>query len=81
MATRFWRAREIEGRNFKPVTSSNLRRVRYAENVLQVMFQSGSIYEYTGVPRKVFNQLMRAPSKGQFFYYRIRCEYPYRRVV
>lgn len=44
------------------------------EETLTVDFPTGS-YDYHNVPPDVYNQLMTAPSRGQFFNQYIRDEY------
>jgi len=39
---------------------------------LQVQFQNGAIYSYQGVPPEIYQGLVNAPSKGQYFAYTIR---------
>ena len=45
---------------------------------LEVIFTSGRIYLYDGVPAKVYKDLLAATSKGQFMRYAIIGAYPYR---
>lgn len=63
-----------------PVSSSNLASVGYQDGILEVAFKSGSVYQYTGVPKSVYEALMSAPSHGKFFAAFIRNNYPYRQV-
>jgi hypothetical protein len=64
------------------VQSSALRSVGYdgGQQTLVITFQSGSTYEYGGVPRKVYEELMRAPSKGTYFNAHVKGQYSYRRT-
>ena len=39
---------------------------------LQVQFHNGRTYSYTGVPPEIYDGLLNAPSKGNFFAYNIR---------
>jgi hypothetical protein len=50
------------------VDSSNIEAIGYDEDPqeLHVRFISGGYYVYHDVPRQVFDDLMRAPSKGSF---------------
>lgn len=50
------------------VASSSLAEVGFdAENqVLEVVFRNGAIYQYEGVPAEIHAGLMAAPSQGQF---------------
>lgn len=53
----------------QPVTSSNLASIGYdAENeILEVEFNHGGVYQYFGVPENVYEELMNADSHGQYF--------------
>ena len=64
------------------VASSNVSSIGYDANAqtLEVEFLSGRVYQYYGVPDHVHEQIMQAPSKGQFLNYHIRNSYPYSRV-
>lgn len=69
-------------RSGQNVSSTSLHSVGYDENTgtLEVKFVSGRVYQYYGVPPNMHGQLMRAPSKGQFFNTYIRRSYPFSRV-
>lgn len=66
------------------VESSNLAAARWSDNesiltadhTLEVMFRDGSVYEYRGVPREVFDGLLKASSKGQYHWRNIRDRFP-----
>jgi hypothetical protein len=64
------------------VTSSTIRAVGYDPDslTLEVVFTSGRVYRYHGVPREVHRQLMDAPSKGTCFNGFIRDVYPFTRM-
>lgn len=47
---------------------------------LQILFVSGGLYLYSGVPTDVAEALREAPSKGQYFAGAIKGQYPYQRV-
>jgi hypothetical protein len=51
------------------VRSSNLRSVGYfpEEDILEIEFQNGRIYQYFRVPPEVYDELMRARSHGKYF--------------
>jgi hypothetical protein len=61
------------------VNSSNLVSVGYdaAAQTLEVEFQSGNIYKYFDVPETVYQSLMTADSKGEFFHDNILKEFDY----
>ena len=68
--------------NRHQVASSNIRAVGYdaMTQTLEVEFQSGSVYQYYGVPEFMHNEIMHASSKGQFLNQYIKNAYPYSRV-
>ena len=45
--------------------------------VLEIIFNNGSIYQYRGVPRDVYDEMLRAESKGRYFQDNIREEFDY----
>ena len=47
---------------------------------LFVTFNDGDRYVYVGVPGEVHRSFLDADSKGQFFAYEIRDQYPYNKV-
>lgn len=47
---------------------------------MEIEFDSGAVYQYLGVPAKIYQQLLRAESKGRFFNCEIRDVYPYVQV-
>ncbi len=65
-----------------PVASTNIEAIGYDEAtlILRVVFRNGSVYEYLGVPLKVFGEFKAAPSKGRFVNSALRRRYRYRRI-
>jgi hypothetical protein len=66
-----------------PVSSSNLTAVGYdAENaILRIQFHSSGLYDYHGVSEDVYQALLAAGSKGQFFDQNIKKGgYPFTKV-
>ncbi|WP_349257237.1 KTSC domain-containing protein [Vitreimonas sp.] len=59
------------------VNSSAISQVEYdaATSTLSVWFTSGKQYDYPGVPATLYQQLLSAPSVGQFFNAHIRDQY------
>ena len=53
----------------QPVKSRILRSVGYDESskILEVEFQTGLIYQYWGVPLKVYQDLMSSDTIGKYF--------------
>ena len=68
--------------NWIDVSSTNLSRVRYDESslTLEIEFQGGRVYQYFDVPKHIFEELLRADSKGKFFHAQIKGHYRYARV-
>lgn len=52
-----------------PANSSNLSSVGFDSNneILEIEFLNGSIYQYFRVPAEIYAGLMSARSKGQYF--------------
>jgi len=66
----------------QPVRSSNICSVGYEPETrtLEVEFNSGGIYQYSGVPETVYQGLMQAISKGSYFHDYIKDRYSCRKV-
>jgi hypothetical protein len=47
---------------------------------LKVVFLSGLVYEYQGVPESVYKEMKAVKSKGTFLNKRIKGSYPYRKL-
>ncbi len=65
-----------------PVTSSNISEIGYDEErrILEVLFHSGSVYQYFDVPPQVYQELINAGSVGQYLNANIKGNYRYARV-
>ncbi len=61
------------------VTSSNIRAVGYEveSQALEIEFNNGSVYEYSGVPENEYEGLMSADSKGTYFNSNIKNKFPF----
>lgn len=68
--------------NRTPVSSSNIASIGYDARTLtlEVEFIGGSIYQYFDVPETVYQEFMRASSKGQFLHTNIKNNYRYMKV-
>lgn len=55
--------------NRQTVESSNLASIGYdaANEILEVEFNHGGVYQYQDVPENVYDGLMNADSHGQYF--------------
>jgi len=66
-----------------PVQSSNLASVGYdsANQILEIEFHHGGIYQYFNVPSRIHDGLMSAGSKGTYFDQNVKkAGYSYNRV-
>jgi len=66
----------------KQVESSNLASIGYDVNneILEVEFKHGGVYQYSDVPVNVYEELMNADSHGVYFSANIRNEYEYKKL-
>ncbi|MCY4305669.1 MAG: KTSC domain-containing protein [Aestuariivita sp.] len=64
------------------VASSNVVPIGYDEQsqTLEIEFLNKSIYRYFNVPKKMYDKLMKEPSKGSFLHIYIKNAYPFSRV-
>ncbi len=67
--------------NRQSVESSNLASIGYdAENeILEVEFNHGGVYQYFNVPENVYDELMNVDSHGVYFSANIRNDYEYQK--
>lgn len=65
-----------------PVDSSNISSIGYDEdsNTLEIEFHSGAVYQYFDVPMNVYQAIMEASSKGQYFAQNIKGYYRFVKV-
>lgn len=65
-----------------PVKSSNVISVGYdeAQEILEVEFKGGSVYQYFSVPIEVYTGMITASSVGSFLATEVKGSYEYRRV-
>lgn len=65
-----------------PASSSDLRSVGYdsSNNILEIEFNSGGIYQYRGVPLATYKKLMSASSHGKYFHAHIKNVCPYTKI-
>ncbi len=52
-----------------PVSSSNISSIGYDSHAcaLEIEFNNGAVYQYAGVPKEEYDELMAASSHGQYF--------------
>lgn len=66
--------------NLVAVKSSNLQAVGWQDGKLRILFQSGSMYDYFGVPASVHGALMAAGSKNEYFTENVKNVFEYEKV-
>jgi DnaJ-class molecular chaperone len=62
-------------------TASGIDDYQYKGVTLKVTFQNGSVYEYFGVPRNVYNKLNNSPTIDRFARRHIFHSHVYRKVM
>jgi hypothetical protein len=62
-------------------TASGIDDYQYKGVTLKVTFQNGSVYEYFGVPRNVYNKLNNSPTIDRFARRHIFHSHIYRKVM
>ena len=62
------------------VESSVISSVAYDNNTLIIKFVSGGIYAYSGVPFNIYDNFLKAESKGKYFLSDIKDRYNYIRL-
>ncbi|AEF45842.1 hypothetical protein SerAS12_2722 [Serratia sp. AS12] len=53
----------------QPVSSSRIISIGYDENaqVLEIQFRDAGIYQYIGVPNRIYQDFVAVVSKGRFY--------------
>lgn len=67
--------------NWSDVESSNLAAVAYQANELFVRFKNGNVFRYDRVPAAIYDGLLGAESKGQYFNAEIKGKYASNQVA
>jgi hypothetical protein len=62
------------------VESSNINSIGYENEVLEIEFKNGVIYQYFDVPEHIHTELMMAGSQGVYLAHNIKGNYRYSRV-
>ncbi|MBK6659502.1 MAG: KTSC domain-containing protein [Proteobacteria bacterium] len=62
-----------------PVTSTNILSVGYDpdQEILEIEFISGTVYQYSGVPNAVYEGILTADSKGKYFHSNVKNAYAF----
>ncbi|HEX3661367.1 MAG TPA: KTSC domain-containing protein [Acidobacteriaceae bacterium] len=64
------------------VNSSNIASVGYDADsqTLEIEFNNGGVYQYSGVPQEIYGGMMSADSKGKYFHANINKTYPFSKL-
>lgn len=64
------------------VESSNLASIGYdaAEQIHEIEFNHGGIYQYYDIPQEEYDELMNEDSHGKYFVNNIKNDYNYKRI-
>jgi hypothetical protein len=67
----------------QPVKSRILRSVGYDDStkILEIEFHTGLVYQYSGVPPKVYADLMHSGEIGKYFSEKVRPRFQTKQVV
>jgi hypothetical protein len=65
-----------------PVISTDIRAIGYDPDsqILEVEFNSGGVYQYSGVSPYEHEGIMNADSKGKYFHSNIKNRYPFSKL-
>ncbi|MEJ8325494.1 KTSC domain-containing protein [Kosakonia sacchari] len=65
------------------VTSSRIASVGYDQRTctLEICFRDKSVYQYQGVPERIFSLFLTVVSKGRFYDGVVKGKYPERKVA
>lgn len=58
----------------QPVLSSWISELNYdpEEQMVILVLKGGKSYEFPGIPQKLYNKWLKAPSKGKFYWRKIK---------
>ena len=64
------------------VNSTSIVSIGYDENsqTLEIEFKNSNVYQYFDVPKNLYDDLISAPSQGQFLTQNIKGNYRYSKV-
>lgn len=71
----------MEKRAVRKVVSSTIRSAKYENEKLEIAFNSGGVYVYSGVPRSLYQGLSEATSPGKFFLEHIKGKYEFQKTA
>ena len=63
------------------VRSSNIRSAGYdRDEIMEVEFENGSVYQYLSVPADVYDRFLQASSKGEFLNTNVKSRFRFRQI-
>jgi len=62
------------------VDSSNVRSIGWEDDTLEVEFNNGGLYQYIGVPKSLFDEMLASNSKGQFLNSKIKTDFDFVKI-
>ena len=65
-----------------PVSSVDITQIGYQEDseILEIQFSRGEVCQYYNVPSVVYNELMKSPTKEDFYHQKIGERFPCSRI-
>ncbi|EMF7823953.1 TPA: KTSC domain-containing protein [Yersinia enterocolitica] len=68
--------------NREPVSSSNIQSIGYdsSDQILEIEFNNGAVYQYFDVPEHVYTELISSPSVGGYLAKSIKGNFRFSRV-
>jgi KTSC domain len=65
-----------------PVTSVDITQVGYQEDseTLEIQFSRGEVCQYYNVPSGIYDELMKSPTKEEYYYTQIGERFPCTRI-
>ena len=64
----------------REVNSSNISKIGYENDTLLVEYKSGTQYRYKNVSTTLYEEFLKAESKGRFMNSNVKGKYEYERV-
>jgi len=58
-----------------PVTSSNISYIGWEDNTLIIKFKNNRVYQYSAVPKEVFDEMLASSSVGSYYHHNIKGHY------
>lgn len=72
---------EIICESMVDVTSSNVVRIGHKNADLFVEYNGGGIYKYTGVPKELYEELLKSESKGKYLNEHIKAKFKFEKLM